>query len=417
MMELTLLEQIVADQKKNFEVKDPGLARELDFSKYLKTKQITAISGVRRSGKSTLLKQFSARFPDFYYITFDDERLINFTVDEFSNLMLAFRKSRQANVIFMDEVQNVIGWERFARRLYEEDYKIFVTGSNARLLSSELATHLTGRYFKIELYPFSFREFLTYKNISPNSRSSAEQAAILKNFDEYLMNGGFPEAIKYQEEEFLKRIYEDILYKDLIARFKIRETKLFQQLAAYLFSNVGKEISYNGLKKTLGYKSPMSVRQHIGFMAEAYLVFELMKYNYSLKKQFVSDKKVFVIDNGLRNKIAFSVSEDRGRLLENLVFIELKRRGREIYYFKNKKECDFLIKEKNRITSAIQVTADLGKENQEREIGGLLEALEAAHLKKGLILTINQEKTIKQNGKVIEIKPLWKWLINISDLN
>lgn len=412
MIELTQLEQIIADQKKNFEAKDPGLARELDFSKYLKTKQITAISGVRRSGKSTLLKQFSARFPSFYYITFDDERLINFTVDDFSNLMLAFKKSRQANVIFIDEAQNVIGWERFARRLYEEGYKIFVTGSNAKLLSSELATHLTGRYFKIELYPFSFHEFLTYKNISPDSHSSAGQAVLLSNFDEYLINGGFPEAVKYQEKEFLKRIYEDILYKDLIARFKIRETKLFQQLAAYLFSNVGKEISYNGLKRALGYKSPMSVRKHIGFMAEAYLVFELMKYNYSLKKQFISDKKIFVIDNGLRNEIAFSVSEDKGRLLENQVFIELKRRGREIYYFKNKKECDFLVKDKNRITSAMQVTASLGNENQERETGGLLEALKAFHLKNGLILTINQEKTIKQNGKVIEIKPLWKWLLN-----
>ncbi|MBI5222570.1 MAG: ATP-binding protein [Candidatus Magasanikbacteria bacterium] len=411
MIELNSLEQIIADQKKNFEAKDPGIARELNFSKYLKTKQITAISGIRRSGKSTLLKQFSARFPDFYYITFDDERLINFTVDDFSNLMIAFKKSRKANVIFIDEAQNVIGWERFARRLYEEGYKIFITGSNAKLLSSELGTHLTGRYFKIELYPFSFREFLTYKNINPDSRSSAGQATLLKNFDEYLAGGGFPEAIKYQEKEFLKRIYEDVLYKDLIARFKIRETKLFQQLAAYLFSNVGKEISYNGLKKNLGYKSPMSVRKHISFMTEAYLVFELMKYDYSLKKQFISNKKVFVIDNGLRNEIAFSVSEDKGRLLENLVFIELKRRGCEIYYFKNKKECDFLIKEKNKITAAVQVTAHLGNENQEREMGGLLEAIKTNHLKKGLILTTNQEKTIKQKGGVIEVKPLWKWLI------
>lgn len=411
MIDISSLEQTIVDQKKNFKAKDPGVARELNFSKYLKTKQIIAISGIRRSGKSTLLKQFSAHFSDFYYITFDDERLINFTVDDFSNLMLVFRKSHQANVIFIDEAQNVAGWERFARRLYEEGYKIFVTSSNAKLLSSELATHLTGRYFKIELYPFSFQEFLIFKNINTADHSSAGQAALLKSFDEYLAGGGFPEVIKYQEKEYLKRIYEDVLYKDLIARFKIRETKLFQQLAAYLFTNVGKEISYNGLKKALGYKSPVSVRKHVGFMTEAYLVFELMKYDYSLKKQFISDKKIFVIDNGLRNEIAFSVSEDKGRLLENLVFIELKRRGHEIYYFKNKKECDFLIKEKNKIISAIQVTTNLGAENQEREIDGLLDALTASQLKKGLILTINQEKTIKQSGMVIEIKPLWKWLL------
>lgn len=411
MLAPNLLEQIIADQKKTFEAKDPGLDRELDFAKYLKTKQITAISGIRRSGKSTLLKQFSARFPAFYYITFDDERLIKFTVDDFSNLMLAFKKSHLANVMLIDEAQNVFGWERFARRLYEEGYKIFVTGSNAKLLSSELATHLTGRYFKIELYPFSFREFLKFKKVDLGDRSSAKHAERLKKFDEYAMQGGFPEAIKYQDKEFLKRIYEDVLYKDLIARFKIREIKLFQQLAVYLFSNVGKEISYHGLQRTLGYKSPMSVRAHVGFMSEAYLVFELLKYDYSLKKQFVSAKKIFVIDNGLRNEVVFSVSEDKGRLLENLVFIELKRRGCELYYFKNKKECDFLIKEKNKITAALQVTAHLGDENQEREFDGLLEAMRESGLKKGLVLTVDQEKIVARNGKVIEVKPLWKWLL------
>ncbi len=412
MFNLTILEQIIADQSKNFDAKNRGVIRDIPFQKYLANEQIVVISGIRRSGKSTLLRQFADLFNSFYYVTFDDERLLDFQVSDFNNLMLAFKKSRQANAVFIDEVQNVPGWERFVRRLHEEGYKIFVTGSNAKLLSSELATHLTGRYFKIELYPFSFREFLRFEGVNADDISSTGEAAVLNKFDEYFVKGGFPEMVARKDPEFVKRIYEDVLFRDIISRFKIKDVKSFKQLSNFLFSNVAKETSYNSLAGVLGAKkTAMTVRKYVGYMEEAYLVFELFKYDFSLKKQFVSNKKIYVIDNGLRNEVAFYTSEDRGRLLENLVFIELKRRGAELFYHKGAKECDFLVKEKNKITAVMQVTVELNIGNRDREVAGILEAMKKCGLSEGLILTLTQSDEIKKDNYKITILPVWKWLI------
>ncbi|MBU4579881.1 ATP-binding protein, partial [Patescibacteria group bacterium] len=317
MIKMALLSEVIEDQLNKFKNRDIGIPRNVEFDKYIKTQQITIISGIRRSGKSTLLAQFSKKFENFYYFNFDDDRIADFALEDFQELMIAFQKLYASKIIFLDEIQNVEGWERFIRRIYDEGYKIFITGSNAKLLSSELATHLTGRYVKIELYPFSFKEFLRFKKVEYGKKTSAAKAEILKYFDEYLKFGGFPDFLKYGDEEFLKRIYNDILYKDLLVRFKIKEVKAFKQLAAFLFTNFTKEVSYNSLKNILGFKSSTSVRNYIDFMQESFLVFELYKYDFSLKKQFISDKKLYVIDNGLRNVISFYFSEDLGKSLEN----------------------------------------------------------------------------------------------------
>ena len=412
MMNLSKLEEVATDQLNNFKSKDIGVIRDVDFEKYLKTKQITVISGIRRCGKSTLLAQFSKKFKNFYYLNFDDERLIDFNVGDFDNLMTAWQKKYSSKTIFLDEIQNVENWERFVRRIYEEGYKIFATGSNAKLLSSELATRLSGRYFKIELYPFSFKEFLNFKKIDYRKKDTGSKVKVLKSFDYYLKNGGFPEFVRYKDSEFLKRIYEDVLYKDLLIRFNIREVKAFKQLADFLFANFTKEISYNSLKNTLGFKSVTSVKNYIEFIQESFLVFELYKYDYSLKKQYVSDKKIYIIDNGIRKVIAFSFSADSGKLLENLVFLELKRRGQEVYYFKDKKECDFAVREKNKIKIVMQVTDNLNDGNRERELSGLLAAMEKFKLKEGLILTKDQEDIIKNGKLVINVVPVWKWLLS-----
>ena len=182
-------------------------------------------------------------------------------------------------------------------------------------------------------------------------------------------------------------------------------------MAGFLFSNVSKEISYNNLKNVLGFKGVMSVKNYIQFMQESYLIFELFKYDWSLKKQYVSDKKIYAIDNGLRNAVAFSTSSDDGRMLENLVFLELKRRGKEVFYHKEKKECDFLVKEKNKIVSAIQVVFVLDENNEAREKAGLFEAMERFSLKKGTILTKSRKETIKEGRKTIDIIPVWEWLL------
>ncbi|MBU3924640.1 ATP-binding protein [Patescibacteria group bacterium] len=411
MMDIKQLEDIALDQANAFGGKEQGLEREIDFKKFLKTKQIVVVSGVRRSGKSTLLRQISKKIDSFYYVNFDDERLINFKVEDFNNLLIVWKKQFSSKNILIDEIQNVFSWERFARRIHDEGYKIFITGSNAKLLSSELATHLTGRYFKLELYPFSFREVLNFYNVKFDHLTSDAKAEIFKTFDDYLKNGGFPEYLKHQEAEFIKRAYEDIVYKDIITRFGIRETKPFRQLANFLFANFAKEISYNSLKNILDIKSAVSVKNYIGFLEESYLLFELYKYDFSIKKQLAADKKIYVIDNGMRNNVAFYFSEDRGRLLENMVFLELRRRGREIYYYKDKNECDFIIQDKGKIIEAFQVSQEINRSNEKREIDGLIGAMEQFNLKTGILLTENMEEERKIGKRKIKIMPVWKWLL------
>ena len=412
MMTASQLEELVLSQKESFLSRDPGIPREVDASRYQRTGQIVVISGIRRSGKSTLLRQFSLLYKDFLYINFDDDRLLEFSLSDFSILMLVFEKiSPGTKVIFIDEIQNITGWERFIRRIHDDGYKVFLTGSNAKLLSAELGTHLTGRYMKITLFPFSFREVLRFRSVSVDRITEKKKARILAEFDRYLTGGGFPEYLKYSDPEYLKRTYDDILFRDIIGRFGIREVKAFRQLTHYLFTNMGNMASYNALKKALGFKSVVSVRDYVGFLEEAFLVFELFKYDYSLKKQYVNDKKIYVIDNGMRNAVAFQFSDDRGRLLENCVFIELLRRNAPVYFFKNTGECDFVTEDHGKVTAALQVCYELSQKNRERELEGLTGAMLTLGIKNGIILTYHQEETIVHKGFSLQVLPVWRWLL------
>jgi predicted AAA+ superfamily ATPase len=415
MIAASQLEELVHTQKETFLAKDPGIPRTIDTAGITKTGAIVVITGIRRCGKSTLLRQLSARYDDFLYINFDDDRLMDFTVADFPSLMLVFEKTVPGvKTLFVDEIQNVSGWERFIRRIHDEGYKVFLTGSNANLLSQELGTRLTGRYTAITLFPFSFKEVLQFRSISTGRITAKSRAAILAEFDRYLMGGGFPDYLKSEDPEYLKRIYDDILYRDIISRFGIREVKGFRQLAHYLVSNTANPATYNALKNTLGFKSVVSVRDYVGFLEQAYLIIEIFRHDFSLKKQYVSDKKLYCIDTGLRNAVAFRFSDDKGRLLENLVLIELLRRNKSVFFFKNLKECDFVIEERGKITRAIQVCYDLTRENRDRELAGLQGAMQVHGLEEGLILTYLQEETITGDGSTIRVMPAWKWLITGS---
>jgi predicted AAA+ superfamily ATPase len=412
MMTTSQLEELVLSQRESFLSRDPGIPREVDASRYQRTGQIVVISGIRRSGKSTLLRQFSLLYKNFLYINFDDDRLLEFSLGDFSTLMLVYEKiSPGTKVIFIDEIQNIAGWERFIRRIHDDGYKVFLTGSNAKLLSTELGTHLTGRYMKITLYPFSFREVLRFRSVSVDRITEKKKARILAEFDLYLTGGGFPEYLKYSDSEYLKRTYDDILFRDIIGRFGIREVKAFRQLAQYLFTNMANMASYNAMKKALGFKSVVSVRDYVGFLEEAFLVFELFKYDYSLKKQYVNDKKIYVIDNGMRNAVAFQFSDDRGRLLENCVFIELLRRNAPVYFFKNTGECDFVTEDHGKVTTALQVCYELSQKNRDRELEGLTSAMLTLGIKNGIILTWHQEETIAHKGFSLQVLPVWRWLL------
>lgn len=412
-MDINRLKQTVIDQKRVFQEKRNFLPRffSADLSK---SKKIVAITGVRRSGKSTLLRQIAGQYGNYYYLNFEDERLLDFEANDFNSLLeIYFSFYGEKGVFFFDEIQNVSGWEKFASRLFSEGHKMYITGSNAKLLSSELATSLTGRHLRHELYPFGFSEFLDYKKVKHEKLpTTAEKAIVLKFFDEFLLYGGFPEIAESRNGEELKQLYQDILIKDLIVRFKIKDAKSFRELSLYLLSNSGRPVSYNNLKKVLGLKSATTVKNYIEYLAESYLNFSISKFDYSLKKQIKNDKKIFSIDTGLINFVSFLFAPDSGRILENAVFLELKRRGKEIYYYQDGGECDFLIKEGSVITEAIQVTENLSAGNEKREIGGLTEASGQHNIKKLFILTRNQNNEITMGGKKIIIQPIYQWLLD-----
>jgi predicted AAA+ superfamily ATPase len=411
-MDSLIIQQVVADQKILTKQKSRGISRIINFEKHRKSKQISVITGIRRSGKSTLLLQLADLYPDFHFVTFDDERFLNFQVTDFSTLLIELNKHFLSQTIVIDEVQNIEGWERFVRRLHDQGYKVFISGSNSRLLSSELATHLTGRYIKTELYPFSFPEFLRLKEIDFNEKSTLNLVKLSSALDDYLLKGGFPEYLTGNDPEFLYRIYEDIIYRDLIVRFGIKNIKGFKNMTQYLFTNFTKETNYNSLAGILGFSSTTSVRDYVSYLFESYMVFELYRYDYSLKKQYQSNKKIYVIDNGLRNAISFRTGQDKGRLLENLVFIELKRRGFECWFYKTNTnlEVDFLWFDNE--PRLVQVCYDLTDPSTwKREIVALELAMRELSVKKSLILSYNEKREIVTKTGTISVIPVMLWLM------
>ncbi len=412
-MEKNQLKEIILEQKNTFEKEMEVIPRQISTNA-ISSPKITVITGIRRCGKSTLLRQIAKEYKEYNYINFEDERLLKFTHKDFNTLLEVFLEIQpKTRTFFFDEIQNITGWEKFARRLFTEQYKLFITGSSANLLSSEIATSLTGRNIRIELYPFSFKEYLQYKKVqTKETYITKERAQIAKYLEEYLTFGGFPEIIISKDYEELNQIYQDIIIKDLLVRLKIRDSKDFRELAMYLLSNVSKKISYNNLKKLLEFSNTSKVKNYIEALTEAYLFFSINKYDPSIKKQIRNEKKIYCIDQGIINATAFKFSKEEGRIIENAVFIELKRRKKEIFYEEEKTECDFIIKKGIEIIEAMQVTSSLAEEKtKQREIKGLINALKKYNLAKGTIITKSHEETIKIENKTIEIIPLWKFLL------
>jgi len=415
-MDRDKLKQLIIEQHQ-VKKSDHTIPRELlaTINKFKDTPFIIIISGIRRSGKSTLLHQMrSGILKDSYYVNFDDERFVHFTIDDFQTLHeLLIEVFGNKNIFIFDEIQNIKNWERFVRRLNDAGKKIYVTGSNASMLSKELGTHLTGRHISFSLYTFSFKEFLQFKNhsISSLERLTTEQKSILKKFfNEHLEKGGFPEYLQTEKEEYLKSLYENILYRDIITRYNLPNEKIIKEVVYYAVSNIGKEISFNSLRKLTNLTSATTIREYFEYLENSYLTFLISRYNPSVKKQIYYNKKVYFIDTAMARVLGFRTSDDLGRMLENIVFLHLKRHNKEIYFHKEKYECDFVIRKGNAIVEAIQVTHNL-QNNKEKEINGLLEALDTYKLKEGLILTADNEEEIIEKKKKITVKPIWKWLL------
>jgi predicted AAA+ superfamily ATPase len=421
-MNASVLKEVVLEQNEYMVGKDTGIERECLslIGKYVKLPHVVVISGMRRSGKSTLLAQIIRKYysDGVYYFNFEDERLVDFHLEDFNRLYEAMMELYPGRkVFFLDEIQSVEGWELFVRRMYDRGFKFFITGSNSSLLGREAGTRLTGRHLMINLFPFSLREYLSFRNVIDvdKSLSVATGRSVLKrNFNDYLEKGGMPEYLKYGERETLERTYDDIIYRDIVARHDIKEVKILRELALYLLSNCSSLFTFNKLKQMLGLGSANTAKSYVGYLEDSFLAYTSSLFDYSLKRQILTPKKIYGVDNGILNLVSFRFSENYGRLLENLVFIELKRRGREIYYYKTKKnlEVDLLVREKNEVSGLIQVCASLlHPDTEKREIRALAASMGELKLKKGLILTGDEEKEIKVDSGSIKVKPVYKWLL------
>ena len=423
-MDRNLLKQVILEQS-NYNLPSNYIQRDIDhkIDQLFGNQLIIIITGIRRSGKSVLLKSIrEKREGSDYYLNFDDDRLINFSLPDFQILLEVFIElfGTQKSFYF-DEIQNIPGWERFIRRLHDQGNKIFITGSNASMLSKELGTKLTGRHITLTIYPYSFNEYI--KSVNPeilnlknNIYTTNQTGQLLRLFSQYCQIGGMPEYVYNKQKEYIHSLYENIIYKDIIVRYKLTKEKTLKELIFFIASNIGKSISFNSLRKTLGLGNASTISDYFYYLENSFLCFLINRYNYSLKKQILSEKKQYFIDHGMAQLIGFRSSADSGRILENIVFIELLRRGYNIYTHKEDKECDFLLRQGNKVTHAIQVCKQLDEQTtKQREYDGLLDAMVTYDLKEGLILTENleQEDTIKKNNKTYKIylQPIWKWLL------
>lgn len=384
---------------------------------YLKNEEVVIISGVRRCGKSVLLQQIRKRMPEGdYFFNFDDDRLSSFSENNFQELYEVFVEMYgEQHCFYFDEIQNISGWEHFVKRLYNMGNKVFLTGSNARMLSKELGTLLTGCYVKVDLYPFSFSEYLEFKGKQEliEAAGTIQRGLLQKEFMTYMKEGGFPMFLKSGEADILKTLYDNILYRDVLVRNQITNEKELKKLVYYMVSNIGKPFTYTSLTKIIGVKNPTSIKNYLDFLENTYLLFCLSKMDFSVKAQIRNPKKLYIIDNAMMLRLGFHFSEEEGRLLENLVFIELLRRGGEIFYYNNgTAECDFVVRDGFEIQSAIQVCTSMeNPQIREREVSGLLAAMQSHQLQDGIIVTLSQKEELEMSSMKIHIVPATEWLL------
>jgi len=398
--------------------------------------KVVTLYGPRRCGKTYLFYQTIQQIRKknitqerIFYVNFEDERILPFRKEDWEILLDAYFELYPENLnkkvyLFLDEVQEAPLWEKFVRRLSEKkDFQIFLTGSSAKLLSKEIAASLRGRTISYFLMPFSFKEFLNFKDfqIETHIQHSPLRHKAKKLFLEYLRFGGFPEVFDKKEPfktQILQGYFELIFYRDIVERYKIRNFSLMKDLMRYLVSNFSSIFSltgyYNFLKSSGQKIGKDTLFEYLSCLEDVNFVKQVPLFDFSLKKQTVNPKKVYGIDTGLINAVSFQFSENKGKYLENLTFLELLRRGKEIYYFKDRKgrEVDFLLLEKKRPKQLIQVSADIeDPKTREREIGPLVNAAMQFNIKDCLILTGDQNTELKEGKLKIKVMPVWRWLL------
>ncbi len=398
MISKLVLEQVVESQGERLIQMDAGLKRDIPGIMAF-TSHAVIVTGIRRCGKSTLLQQIVKETEEkILYLNFEDPRLAGFDLTDFNRLQEII-VSLGVNNLFFDEVQNVMQWENYVRFRLDEGYRIFITGSNASMLSRELGTRLTGRHIPKELFPFSYHEFLSFKGLDANAGSS----------EKYMKWGGFPEMIKTDRPEVLMHVFNDIVVRDIALRYGIRNTTALQQLAVWLVSGPGKPVSGNSLRKIFDIGSSSSIMEYLSHLSDAYLFFFIPKFSYSHKVQIVNPRKVYVVDNGLITANSISFNDDHGRLLENMVFMHLRRTDNSIFYFSEKKECDFVVFGRGKKPSLFQVCWQLDQDTLPRELNGLEEAMNFFGVKEGVIITHDQSDSFVRAGNTIKAVPFYQW--------
>ena len=396
-----VIEHVVDQQKSRFETRDTGLKRELVPATRSLSSHALIISGVRRCGKSTLLMQMMKDFDNtpLLYLNFESPQLYEFSLLDFARLDKIIER-KNAQILFFDELQLVEGWEIYVRQKLDEGFKVVITGSNASLLSKELGTRLTGRHITQELFPFSYTEFLEFLELSPG----------VDSLTKYIQTGGFPEFVKNGDDEQLATLFNDILIRDIVTRYGIKDIKSLHRLANYLISNIGNRISATKLKQPLSIGATSTVLSWFSHLELSYLVSFLPMFSHSVKAQLINPRKVYAIDTGLVNIISSSQSEDAGRKLENLIFLHLRRKYTELYYFDEKGECDFVAMKNGSVVELVQVCYELTPDNMQRELKGLLKAMRFFNQQTARIVTLANLDSIEEDGYKIEVVPAFKFL-------
>ncbi len=413
------LKTMLVEQYEAFWKRDLGVERQQlnEILKLGSSPHAVVISGLRRVGKSTLLAQLAHRLGGdaFYYVNFEDERFISFQAED-ANLLfqLLVEVFGERKIFILDEVQNVAGWERFVRRFMDMDYKFYLTGSNASLLSRELGSRLTGRYLPVELLPFSFDEFLFFgdhEQMHPGPHTTIDHAILQRKLNDYLSLGGLPESLKYPELPLHQTLYDDVLFRDIAARYHINEIGALRELAFYLISNPATLVSFNKLKERLKLGSVNTVKNYIDYLEMSWLIFVINVYDFSVKRQQIAPKKNYVIDTGLAKSVGFAFSIDSGRLLENLIYLALRRKTNDIYYYLTPEgyEVDFYLPKTHQL---IQVAQNIDQTDTfEREVRALYQAMNILNIQESLLLTMEAHDIIHEGDKVIKIAPIAVWLL------
>jgi len=398
--------------------------KEKEAKKWLDSDLIKVVLGPRRAGKS-VFSLMLLKDKDFAYFNFDDESLPGEDKLDLNELMSELRQAygETKNILF-DEIQNLPKWELFVNRLHREGYNLVLTGSNARLLSKELATHLTGRHIPIQILPFDFSEILRAKQYEVTEEKLAvpsEKGKLLQIVNEYMLGGGYPEVIikGLDQKGYLDVLFDSLLFKDVVKRHKVRFSEQIDNLGSYLINNVTGQYSIRKLTNVLGFKSGVTLEKYLGYLTEAYLIFSLHRYSAKAGLRLRSPKKAYVVDNGFIASKAVQHSPNNGKYMENLVFTELVKRGsesnREIFYYhtRNDREVDFALKSGTEITELVQVTYESSNPDVvQREIKALVEAGKELNVKNLLVLTWDDKRDMEKDGMTIKFRPLWEWLLD-----